>query len=538
MLTALPSLLALAVLAPVWHLAGRAAQRLQLPAITGIMLAGVASGPQALGLLSSGGMQSLGSIEQLCLSFIALAAGAELHLPELRRLRKQVACLTVGISLTSWVLVYACMRLLVHSLPFVKLLVPSDVAAVCTLAATLAMARSPASAIAVLKETEGKGPYCSLVMAVVVVKDVILFATFAVNVELFKAVGKHEAAGFPIWLLLDPLLCIMLSVLMGGLGGYGLSKLLRMPHSSIISLATAAVNLPSGGNSGPAAGHSHGNPPGPSPRLLRLLRHPSAMRLRPLLPLLVSGVTFGLAELVQIEPLLACVAAGLLAANWRNDQPQGRDAAELLSADLNRLAPLINALFFGLVGASLKLSAVRDNLWAAAVMFGVRLGAVWVGCWLGAQAGGTPQEVAQNLWMGMVTQAGIALGLAQVVAARFPDWGPDFAALLAGMVVMNLLTGPPLFKMAVIAAGESRALSVPALLTELQQGGDGKVKHGGGSGNGSMDSHQHMEAGNMKRSSTGSSTGGGGRGGSTGGGENELRVLPTIPILDTTRHAL
>ncbi len=42
--------------------------------------------------------------------------------------------------------------------------------------------------IAVLKETEGKGPYCSLVMAVVVVKDVLLFVTFAVNIELARAV--------------------------------------------------------------------------------------------------------------------------------------------------------------------------------------------------------------------------------------------------------------------------------------------------------------------------------------------------------------
>ena len=49
---------------------------------------------------------------------------------------------------------------------------------------------SPAALqIAVLKETEGKGPYCSLVMAVVVVKDVLLFAAFAVNIELFRAVG-------------------------------------------------------------------------------------------------------------------------------------------------------------------------------------------------------------------------------------------------------------------------------------------------------------------------------------------------------------
>jgi hypothetical protein len=49
--------------------------------------------------------------------------------------------------------------------------------------------------IAVLKETDGKGPYCSLVMAVVVVKDVLLFAMFAVNVELAKAVSVEGWAG-------------------------------------------------------------------------------------------------------------------------------------------------------------------------------------------------------------------------------------------------------------------------------------------------------------------------------------------------------
>ena len=35
--------------------------------------------------------------------------------------------------------------------------------------------------IAVLKETEGRGPVCSLVMAVVVVKDVVNFICFAIN---------------------------------------------------------------------------------------------------------------------------------------------------------------------------------------------------------------------------------------------------------------------------------------------------------------------------------------------------------------------
>lgn len=82
--------LVLAVLAPTWYAAGRLAQSLRLPLITGVMLAGVASGPQALGLLNAESLSALKMVDHGCLSLIALAAGAELQLTELRKLRRQV----------------------------------------------------------------------------------------------------------------------------------------------------------------------------------------------------------------------------------------------------------------------------------------------------------------------------------------------------------------------------------------------------------------------------------------------------------------
>lgn len=42
--------------------------------------------------------------------------------------------------------------------------------------------------IAVLRETEAQGPFCSLVMAVVVVKDVLVFVAFAANLEVVSTV--------------------------------------------------------------------------------------------------------------------------------------------------------------------------------------------------------------------------------------------------------------------------------------------------------------------------------------------------------------
>ena len=58
-----------------------------------------------------------------------------------------------------------------------------------TCSAALAPPAFLGAQIAVLKETAGKGTFCSLVMAVVVVKDILVFCCFAVNLELSTVVG-------------------------------------------------------------------------------------------------------------------------------------------------------------------------------------------------------------------------------------------------------------------------------------------------------------------------------------------------------------
>lgn len=50
----------------------------------------------------------------------------------------------------------------------------------------------------------------------------------------------------------------------------------------------------------------------------------------------------------------------------------------------------------------------------------------------------------------------MALGLARMTAARFPTWGPHFQTLATSVIVLNLMIGPPLFRHAIIATGESR----------------------------------------------------------------------------------
>lgn len=52
--------------------------------------------------------------------------------------------------------------------------------------------------IAVMRECDAKGPFCSTVMAVVVVKDVLLFVCLAMNLEFANMVRGIRVSTLPL----------------------------------------------------------------------------------------------------------------------------------------------------------------------------------------------------------------------------------------------------------------------------------------------------------------------------------------------------
>eukprot|EP00854_Cymbomonas_tetramitiformis_P013361 gene13361-15786_t len=65
---------------------------------------------------------------------------------------------------------------------------------VASLAGTISVARSPATAIAVLREVEDRTtPFCSLSLAVIVLKDVLVIILFAFNLEFLNFIAAEES---------------------------------------------------------------------------------------------------------------------------------------------------------------------------------------------------------------------------------------------------------------------------------------------------------------------------------------------------------
>jgi hypothetical protein len=74
-------------------------------------------------------------------------------------------------------------------------------------------------------------------------------------------------------------------------------------------------------------------------------------------------------------------------------------------------------------------------------------------------------------WSGLVSQAGLTIGLSLVIAREFPAFGADFRSLAIAMVALNEMLGPVLFKLALDRAGETApnrnsAFPPPLLETE------------------------------------------------------------------------
>ncbi len=445
------------------HHVGLLFTRLHLPQISGYLLVGVLGGPHGLHLLSHeatrcarspGGADTaacasdapsaallpatrrrLWPIDNLCLAVIGVAAGCELHVAELRRkeFRASVLALTGAVTACTWAFIFPAVLLLGPHIGFLDGAPRSRLVSVASLTATLGVARSPASMIAVLREMDARGPFCTLVMSITVVKDVVVLVLFSINVEIVHALEAAAAAPSSLLLLAarcvaTPVLKVALSAVLGGGGGVLLGAMLLQPRVRDRGALPAAV-------------------------------------------LLLAAALFLGARALPAEPLLVCVTAGALAANRREER--GERQREELHGLLGQLMPFVNLAFFTLAGAALAVNALAATAPIAAVIHAVRLLSLIAATSAGSF--GLPRESRRVVWMAMVTQAGVALGLARTVLARFPHWGGELYALLVASIVLNQAVGPPLFRAALVAVGEHRQRGAPPASPGVT---DAKVEEG------------------------------------------------------------
>ncbi len=388
-------------------------QKIKFPLITGLIITGIIGGSSVLNFVTQEAVEKLNFLNQIALAIIAFSAGSELYLDDLRSRITSIKWMTIGQLVITFIMSSVVIYFSSRYVPFMVGIPHKHKIAISILFATIFVARSPSSAIAVINEMRANGPFTKTVMGVTVVKDVLVIIIFAISFSIAKAFIKDEQTGALFFFLL------IFELIMSFVLGYLTGKLLQVPFN---------INL------------NH--------------------KVKIFMVILLGYLVYIFADVLKqqtaiyfnheivIEPLLISIIASFVLTNYSKHRIE---FAELLE----EISPTIYIIFFTLVGASLSIQTLMSVFGIAVTFFFLRLLTMYFGGLFGVLVAKDDKRYLHIAWMPYLTQAGVALGLATIIAHEFPSWGHQFETIVIAIIVINQLVGPPLFKYTLSKVGET-----------------------------------------------------------------------------------
>jgi Kef-type K+ transport system membrane component KefB len=395
------------------YLFGEWTARIRLPKLTGYIFAGILLGPDAMGYFSPESIASLRFIDELALMFIALSAGLELRAEDLRKEWRVLVGLIVAIPVVVFCLIFSFVYFALPQLGLLPSLPLPQRILLAALLGTLAIARSPSSTLAVIKECRARGRFSESVLCVTVVMDILVIVLFSFLVAI--AVATHPRGAAPtaaLWITVPAQ--ILLSFLIGYLLAWFMSGYVRYIETDRIFFLLCVAFL-----------------------VTRLSHTFSAY---------LASVT---EVSLHLEPLLICMSAGFFLQNrfrkgWFYEEAIDRSFLPIF------------VVFFALAGAGLDLQALV-SMWRWAVLYViVRILGVFLACHGVAQILRAPLKTGNLFGISFITQAGVSIGLATMIPRRFPHGGEVLFTLLLAAIVINQIIGPIAFKFALEKSGDAK----------------------------------------------------------------------------------
>jgi Kef-type K+ transport system membrane component KefB len=275
----------------------------------------------------------------------------------------------------------------------------------------LAITRSPAATLAVLSQTRAQGPLARFTLAFVMSSDVVVVVMLAAATTLARPLVDANAT-----LSLDAFRSlgheVLGSVAMGTTLGLVLVVYLKVVGRQLVVVLVA----------------------------------------------LGYGATEVL-RYVHFEPLLTFIVAGFVVQNLSKQGDKFLHAIE-------NTGDVVYVLFFAGAGAHLNIPLLRDYWPIALLLTGSRAAITWVAGRISSRLVNDEPVIKRWGWAPLVSQAGVALGIAQVVARSFPTFGPPFRDIAIACIAVNELAGPVLFKAALDSAKETQAPTASLADTE------------------------------------------------------------------------
>ncbi len=206
---------------------------LNFPDVTAFLVSGLLVGPYCLGRLGIGGLgfnsfadvESLDIISTVALGFIAFSIGNEFKLSQLKGTGKQAAVVGVVQALFAMI----CVDIVLVIVSFFTDEQIFNMSGAITLGA-IATATAPAATLMVVKQYKAHGKLTDLLLPVVALDDAVGLVAFAVSFGIAEALISTSVNMVAIFV--NPLLEIVLSLALGAVMGYVLTKLEELFYSN------------------------------------------------------------------------------------------------------------------------------------------------------------------------------------------------------------------------------------------------------------------------------------------------------------------
>jgi Kef-type K+ transport system membrane component KefB len=264
---------------------------------------------------------------------------------------------------------------------------------------TIGIATAPAATLLVIREFEAKGDFTDTLITIVATSNIVCILGF----EFVFALGEITEGTNPLYALLSPLYELGGSLVIGFCVGYIISKWEQHVEDQA-----------------------------------------------ELLMIIVAGVmlVIGLALTLNLQPLFAALIMGAVTTNLSLMH-------RLVYIELRQVEQPLYIAFFVLAGASLHLELLPALGLAGVVYLLTRVFGKIIGIYVISRWQGLSPNVRRYLGLGMVVQAGVAIGLIDIVNNTDQQLGDIVTPIILATIIIYETVGPPVIRFTLFKTGEA-----------------------------------------------------------------------------------
>ncbi len=374
---------------------GKASNGMKFPGVIGYIIAGVIIGPSLLGVFDHAFLARAGIINDFALGMIAFLIGSELRWEIIKKAGKSIVIVTFVQAIVTFILLGVGVYMFTRSI------------ALGLIFGALGVATAPAGTYIVLREYRAKGSLTNTLLAVVGLDDAMAIVIFSFAVALAKVSVNGWACG-SLWAICwKPLVEIVGSILMGIILGMIVVTTVRKRHdrNEILTIAIAAI-----------------------------------------------FVCSGLANMLHMSLILSNLVLGIVIINISS--LTGRR----ISDSIQNIANPVLLFFFVMAGAHMNIKLLPSMGLLGLTYILVRIIGKIGGSYAGAVLGKMEDKIKKYLGFGLLSQAGVAIGLAILIGREFgiqSEIAVTVISVIAATTIVFEIIGALGVKYSVMKAKES-----------------------------------------------------------------------------------